>query len=76
MFLELFSGFPGTTRYEYRVQMLNHRDPHKTLTRTFSSDFDVGECWGYNRFFRIDVMVITVFAVFTASSSESTLGPV
>jgi tripartite motif-containing protein 37 len=24
--------------------------------REFSSDFEVGECWGYNRFYRIDLL--------------------
>ncbi|GIY84172.1 e3 ubiquitin-protein ligase TRIM37 [Caerostris extrusa] len=32
------------------------RDPSKTVVREFASDFDVGECWGYNRFFRLDLL--------------------
>ena len=24
--------------------------------REFASDFEVGECWGYNRFFRLDLL--------------------
>lgn len=24
--------------------------------REFASDFEVGECWGYNRFYRIDLL--------------------
>ena len=31
-------------------------DATKEISREFSSDFEVGECWGYNRFYRIDVL--------------------
>jgi len=24
--------------------------------REFASEFEVGECWGYNRFYRIDLL--------------------
>jgi len=40
-------------KYEYRVEMIS-KDSSKEVTRQFSSDFEVGECWGYNRFYRID----------------------
>eukprot|EP01083_Nonionella_stella_P295241 1003441_1 len=57
VFLELSSsGFSGSSRYEYRVEMMNHTDPDRMVSRTFASDFEVGECWGYNRFFRIDML--------------------
>lgn len=26
------------------------------MMREFASDFEVGECWGYNRFFRLDLL--------------------
>lgn len=32
------------------------RDPSKNIVREFASDFEVGECWGYNRFFRLDLL--------------------
>jgi tripartite motif-containing protein 37 len=25
-------------------------------SREFSSEFETGECWGYNRFFKIDLL--------------------
>lgn len=28
----------------------------KNVVREFASDFEVGECWGYNRFFRLDLL--------------------
>lgn len=31
-------------------------DPTKNIIREFASDFEVGECWGYNRFFRLDLL--------------------
>lgn len=45
-------------RYEYRVEMVHQasRDYTKNIVREFASDFEVGECWGYNRFFRLDLL--------------------
>jgi tripartite motif-containing protein 37 len=31
-------------------------DPSKNMMREFASDFEISECWGYNRFFRIDLL--------------------
>uniref|UniRef100_A0A8C9TNG4 Tripartite motif containing 37 n=1 Tax=Scleropages formosus TaxID=113540 RepID=A0A8C9TNG4_SCLFO len=44
--------------YEYRVEMVHQAssDPTKNIIREFASDFEVGECWGYNRFFRLDLL--------------------
>lgn len=55
VFLELTAGFPETSKYEYRVQMI-HQSSSKIIQREFVSDFEVGECWGYNRFFRLDLL--------------------
>lgn len=55
VFLELSSGFPEISKYEYRVQMI-HQNSNKIIQREFVSDFEVGECWGYNRFFRLDLL--------------------
>ena len=41
-------------KYEYRVEMISHRNRHTKVTREYQSEFEVGECWGYNRFYRID----------------------
>lgn len=45
-------------RYEYRVEMIHQgsRDTSKNIVREFASDFEIGECWGYNRFFRLDLL--------------------
>merc|ERR1719309_1386681 len=57
VFLELSAGLPETSKYEYRVEMIHQgRDNTKNIVREFASDFEVGECWGYNRFFRLDLL--------------------
>ncbi|XP_025411276.1 E3 ubiquitin-protein ligase TRIM37-like isoform X2 [Sipha flava] len=59
VFLELTSGPPGVSRYEYRIEMVNQlqvNDETKNVLREFTSDFEIGECWGYNRFFRLDLL--------------------
>jgi tripartite motif-containing protein 37 len=57
IFLEMLRGLAEPSKYEYRVEMLNHREPARLcVVREFSSDFEVGECWGYNRFYRIDLL--------------------
>ena len=56
VFLELVEGVPETSKYEYKVEMLQHPGARSigNVVREFASDFEVGECWGYNRFFRLD----------------------
>lgn len=51
-------SIPCVSRYEYRVEMVHQvsNDPTKNIIREFASDFEVGECWGYNRFFRLDLL--------------------
>ncbi|XP_054274625.1 E3 ubiquitin-protein ligase TRIM37-like isoform X2 [Macrosteles quadrilineatus] len=58
VFLELTNGLPDTSKYEYRVEMIHQgsRDASKNIVREFASDFETGECWGYNRFFRLDLL--------------------
>ncbi|KAF7286315.1 hypothetical protein GWI33_006044 [Rhynchophorus ferrugineus] len=58
VFLELSAGYPEPSKYEYRVEMIHQasRDSTKNIIREFASDFEVGECWGYNRFFRLDLL--------------------
>ncbi|XP_039224486.1 E3 ubiquitin-protein ligase TRIM37 isoform X4 [Crotalus tigris] len=58
VFLELSAGLPETSKYEYRVEMVHQstNDSAKNIIREFASDFEVGECWGYNRFFRLDLL--------------------
>lgn len=56
VFLEMQKGISQEPqKYEYRVEMLS-ADHNRKVTREFQSDFEVGECWGYNRFYRIDLL--------------------
>jgi len=36
--------------------MLNVKNPDICVIREFASDFEAGECWGYNRFFKIEFL--------------------
>lgn len=56
--MQLICSSVFNTRYEYRVEMVHQasRDASKNIVREFASDFEVGECWGYNRFFRLDLL--------------------
>nr|CAB3267241.1 ZF(Bbox/RING)-2 zinc finger protein [Phallusia mammillata] len=58
VFLELSVGLMETSKYEYRIEMVHlaSNDPSRNIVREFASEFDVGECWGYNRFFRLDLL--------------------
>ena len=52
VFLEMTEGLLEPSKYEYRVEMVSDRA--QPVIREFASDFEEGECWGYNRFFKID----------------------
>ncbi|XP_066596105.1 E3 ubiquitin-protein ligase TRIM37-like isoform X2 [Prorops nasuta] len=58
VFLELSAGLPEPSKYEYRVEMIHQGslDTSKNIVREFASVFEIGECWGYNRFFRLDLL--------------------
>lgn len=50
-------------RYEYRVELMYQGPTNggaasasRNIVREFASEFDAGECWGYNRFFRLDLL--------------------
>ena len=40
--------------YEYRIEMRGAAGASRTMVREYASEFEVGECWGYNRFFKIE----------------------
>ena len=63
MFLELTHGLNEPSKYEYRVEMIHQlsKNPSKNIVREFASDFEVGECWGYNRFFLLDALITEGF---------------
>lgn len=69
VFLELTAGLPESRKYEYRVQMI-HQSSSKIIQREFVSDFEVGECWGYNRFFRLELLASEGYLNTTNNSLE------
>jgi tripartite motif-containing protein 37 len=55
VFVEMYKGWSdwnGT--YEYRVELVNRKEPNKKIIRDFTSDFETSVSWGYNKFFKID----------------------
>jgi hypothetical protein len=58
VFLELVAGPTEPSKYEYKIEMthLLSCDSAMSVGRKFVSTFEVGECWGYNRFFRLDCL--------------------
>ncbi|VDM33444.1 unnamed protein product [Hydatigera taeniaeformis] len=59
VFLEMTSGRREPSKYEYYIQLIHQGPPQdsaKCIAREFASDFAVGECWGYNRFIRLDLL--------------------
>ena len=54
VFVELSSAIlPGSYTCEYQIGLKNN---DQCISRNFQSDFDVGECWGYNRFTKLDTI--------------------
>ncbi|TGZ70298.1 hypothetical protein CRM22_003277 [Opisthorchis felineus] len=58
VFIELTTTLIEPSKYEYRIEMVHQasRDPGRSVVREFTSHFEGGECWGYNRFFRLDLL--------------------
>jgi len=54
VFIQLADSIPGhkSADYTYRIQII--RDQENNFEREFTSEFQVGECWGYNRFYKLD----------------------
>ena len=56
VFVEIVSGSSAPAKYQYKVQLINlvGLNNDSDITREFTSEFTVGECWGYNRFCKLD----------------------
>ncbi|OMJ81141.1 hypothetical protein SteCoe_18456 [Stentor coeruleus] len=61
VFIELLKGHRESAKYDYKVEMVHCIDHSQNFSREFSSEFETGECWGYNRFYRIDQLVTENF---------------
>lgn len=56
VFMEMLEGNTEPSTYEYGIEMLHRSHPHQSILRNFSSDFEVGTCWGCHQFFQIDLL--------------------
>lgn len=56
VFMEMLEGNTEPSTYEYGIEMLHRSHPHQSILRSFSSDFEVGACWGCHQFFQIDLL--------------------
>lgn len=53
----MYKGLDQPTKYDYKIVLEGHARPSgqvpMVITREFTSKFEVGECWGYNKFVQI-----------------------
>ena len=43
-------GYENENKYEYKIELVHSRLVKDSIVREYSSNFDIGECWGYNQF--------------------------
>lgn len=54
VFLEMLKGYSTPAKYDYKIEMHNHQNPLNSVSREYTSEFEVGECWGYNRLYKTE----------------------
>lgn len=47
-------GYVNGNKYEYKIELVNQKSIKDSVIREYSSNFDIGECWGYNQFIPIE----------------------
>lgn len=57
VFLEMVKGNSSSAKYDYKIEMENLQNPLISVSREYTSEFEVGECWGYNRFYRTESII-------------------
>lgn len=57
VFLEMVKGNKEISKYQYKIDMIHPLDKDQVVSWDYSSDFEIGECWGYNRFYRIEGII-------------------
>jgi tripartite motif-containing protein 37 len=50
----MVSGLQEGIKYEYKIKMQNWLHKENYLVREFTSEFNTEECWGYNRFYKLE----------------------
>lgn len=61
VFLEMVKGYSESAKYDYKIEMENLLNPAISVSREYTSEFEVGEWWGYNRFYRTESIVNEAF---------------
>jgi len=57
VFLEILEGTQNPTRYEYKIQLINQRNPNGPhFMKEFISEHQAKDCWGYGKFFKISLL--------------------
>lgn len=54
VFLEMVKGWHQGGIYNYKITMKNIAGRREDLVKEYTSDFEDGLCWGYNRFYRLE----------------------
>jgi tripartite motif-containing protein 37 len=49
----VIQGLHEDSKYFYKIELINF-EGNINYSREFSSEFKNGECWGYNRFYKLD----------------------
>ena len=57
VFLEMMKGYSISAKYDYKIEMENPSNCENKVSREYTSEFEVGECWGYNRFYKSECIV-------------------
>jgi len=58
VFLQLCSGCPEKCRYECIFELIHQssKDSSNNIVKKFECDFKVGECWGIQKFLRLELL--------------------
>ena len=63
IFVELFGvvcsdmqALQEVGKYKYKVEVLSQRNTDLRISREFDSEFELGECWGYNTYAKISAL--------------------
>jgi hypothetical protein len=54
VFVELKKSIRDKGKYRHRVVIENLKLKDKKIEKEFESEFDKGECWGYDKLIKID----------------------
>jgi len=56
VFLEMWKGLAKPATYEYKIELVNLKTPSANIVREYASTYEIGECWGYCKFMKLDLL--------------------